>query len=65
MKKQLKFNSGNSLEIDLLENGDIRLVVYKNDLDVSDELSLDVPNPLNGGGDLEDYKKIKEFYELI
>ncbi|MEK6830067.1 MAG: hypothetical protein AABY15_08175 [Nanoarchaeota archaeon] len=59
-------NSRCFLEIGVLENGDI--YVNMSGQDKNKELhyvSAQIPNPVNGGGRLEDYHILSRFYEII
>lgn len=65
MKKLLRFNSSSWLEIELLDNGDFLLEACRKDADTNEKTVLDMPNPVNGGGNLDSYYLIKNLYDSI
>ena len=57
--------------IRVLSYNDVLLVprysgnLHRSDADINQSTILDIPNPINGGGDLNAYKTIKRFYDFI
>lgn len=57
---------GNSLELALLGNGDFLVILRTFDTCFGrQELTSQFPDPINGGGDLGAYEKIKLIYESL
>ena len=62
----LSRNEGCLLEVELQENGD--LIVNMQGQDVNGtyhKVSAQIPNPVNGGGNVDDYKTLTKIYESM
>ena len=54
------------LEIKFMPSGDIFVELRgHNTLGEFHSIGAQVPNPINGGGNLEDYKALREIYDII
>lgn len=62
----LEGNFNAFLEIERLENGDMYVTMVGQDTDgIPRSLSAQIPNPINGGGNLDDYKTLTRIYEVL
>lgn len=54
------------LEVELLENGDMYVEMKgQNTKGEVHHVSAQIPNPINAGGDLEDYKILGQIYDIL
>ncbi len=70
-KRKLKLNAliGDVecfLEIERVENGDFYVEMRgQNTKKEIHNISAQVPNPINGGGNLDNYKTLRQIYEVL
>jgi hypothetical protein len=71
VKRKLKLSAleGNEecfLEVELFENGDMNVGMRgQNTRGEIHYISAQIPNPVNAGGDLDDYKILAQIYEVL
>lgn len=54
------------LQIETLESGDMYVTMLGQDTEgVSHCISAQIPNPINGGGNLDDYKILGKIYDIL
>ena len=62
----LQGDMGCFLEIELSENGDMYIGMRGQSTKAEvDYISAQIPNPINGGGNLEDYKTLRQIYDIL